>query len=86
MLTERVRMTSKQEVLIELVFDHGKAKALWPGWYLVKEGFYKGVPSENWRRHLQQMVTADDPLEYLKEHIDDGDSPPPDHVRWGKKK
>jgi hypothetical protein len=49
--------------LNKLIFNHDFAKALWGE---PKSG--KAVPS-GWQQHLQQMVIAEDPIEYLGAHI-----------------
>lgn len=50
-----------------LIYNHDFAKALWgddPSWAINPEEHV-----ENWQHHLQQMVIADDPLEYLGNNI-----------------
>lgn len=46
-----------------IIYNHDFAKALWGG------GDYDEVMYE-WKRNLQQMVIADDPIQYLGEAID----------------
>ena len=58
------------------IFNHEFAKALW-GNHLKVAGFYKhnidngntGFILEGWQYHLQQMVIADDPIQYLGDNI-----------------
>lgn len=42
----------------DIIYNHDFAKALW------------GEKPLGWRYHLQMMVVADDPIEYLGEHLD----------------
>ncbi len=66
-----------------IIYNHNFAKALWGG-ELHQETFI--VPKElnerfagtkdldikpAWQYHLQQMVVADDPIEYLRAHMED---------------
>ena len=72
------------EVNIEhIIFDHDFAKALWGEdddvHHLDREyvnpgigGHYdehEQVPMQLWQLNLMQMVIADDPIKYLKEHM-----------------
>jgi hypothetical protein len=55
--------------LNKLIFNHDFAKALWryeKPVYLPDTGLQT---LEAWQYHLQQMVIADDPIEYLGAHI-----------------
>lgn len=67
----------------ELIFNHAFAKALWGNRELVnpytipkdqRSGKFTGnaflvETSKGWQQHLQQMVIAPDPIEYLGEHL-----------------
>ena len=57
--------------IIELIFSHDFAKALWgtDDDYIDLPGTY--TPAEKWQGHLMEMVIADDPIAYLGEHLDD---------------
>lgn len=54
----------------EVIFDPGFAKAVWgtEPRLVNKETFPETFPMtiEPWKRHLQEMVLAPDPLEYIK--------------------
>lgn len=51
-----------------VIFNHDFAKAIWPGQAEIPGLTIKGdFPA--WQYGLQQMVVADDPIEYLKENI-----------------
>lgn len=57
-----------------LIFNPQFAKALWGDWpQLMKDVVPKGVKSVTdkpaWQYHLQNMVIAPDPIEYLGENI-----------------
>lgn len=57
-----------------VIFNHDFAKALWGeeyiGWDISDVYFKKHrIASQAWQFHLQQMVIADDPIEYLGENI-----------------
>ncbi len=58
--------------LFGLIYSHDFAKALWGGWPTGKE-FLEGagvpIDDKHWGYHLQQMVIADDPIQYLGENI-----------------
>lgn len=66
------------------IFNHDFAKALWDKFYgepywedeydfdpegLEREQARKLLELKPWQVHLQQMVIADDPLEYLKDNL-----------------
>lgn len=68
----------------EIIFDKDFAKALWgeeevdSGDDLKKKGIdiinnyrAKSIKKHGWQHHLQQMVVADDPIEYLRAHMED---------------
>lgn len=56
-----------------IIFDHDFAKALWPGyintatWEICQHSEHGDMPLMYW--HLQQMVIADDPIQYLGENM-----------------
>jgi hypothetical protein len=60
----------------ELIFNHDFAKALWGEDYLTNEqigpssdyAIYATNPA--WKANLMCMVIADDPIQYLGEHLD----------------
>jgi hypothetical protein len=52
--------------LFGVIFDHGFAKALW-GTVWVDRIRNDGIA--DWQYHLQRMVIANDPIEYLGEHV-----------------
>jgi len=54
-----------------IIFSHDFAKALWGEEELqhVNQAFSK-VVKDGWRRHLQQMVIAEDPIKYLGENLE----------------
>lgn len=64
----------------EFIFNHDFAKALWGEHeYVVKERTAEnGLPLPprwdekylGWQYHLQQMVIADDPIQYLRSHLE----------------
>lgn len=79
-----------QNHLPEIIYNHDFARALWGEgehglnevnghWYEVGEfderSYIEILPT--WQYHLQQMVIADDPLQYLADNIPEasGDSP-----------
>lgn len=50
------------------IYDHDFARALWGeevDWYDTNDDSF--MP--RWKGHLQEMVVADDPIAYLKDHI-----------------
>ncbi len=54
------------------IFNHEFAKALWPeqtGTHHVN-GVYGEQPIYSWQDHLRDMVTADDPIKYLGDHLE----------------
>ena len=55
-----------------IIFNHDFAKALW-GEEMIATGSYdaEGMWEEQptWQARLQDMVIADDPIEYLSKHI-----------------
>lgn len=62
----------------DVVFDHDFAKAVWPPkllkvsvTYHTSDMTHPGERSvlDGWQYHLQQMVTAEDPIKYLGENI-----------------
>jgi hypothetical protein len=58
-----------------IIFSHDFARALWGGSLISGKVWYEsGVKATSggtiaWKWHLQQMVIADDPIEYLGEHL-----------------
>lgn len=57
-----------------IIFDQNFAKALWgddpTGWKCEHCGLVSSfIPK--WKVHLQQMVLADDPIQYLGEHLNE---------------
>lgn len=55
------------DIVYAIIFNHDFAKALWGGEIQV-------VPADpytrvNWKYHLQQMVIADDPIDYAYEAV-----------------
>lgn len=50
-----------------VIYDHDFAKALWGGQDNVYD--YRYGAEKMWQFHLQQMVIAEDPFQYLKENI-----------------
>ena len=62
--------------LEQFIFNHDFAKALWGKIRVDVDGVYIGTAPgfkqyvEPWKIHLQQMVTAEDPIKYLGEHLD----------------
>lgn len=62
--------------ILAMIYSHDFAKALWPGdsklvaWTLPKSGGdTKPTPVPAWQYHLQAMVIAENPLEYLGDNI-----------------
>lgn len=56
----------------DVIFDHDFAKALWGGIELMQDGLNGEAlaqPQHLWQYHLQQMVIADDPIQYLADNI-----------------
>lgn len=55
----------------EILFDQEFAKALWGEEKLqpMNQAFDKVLKS-GWKRHLQQMVVADDPIKYLGDNLE----------------
>jgi hypothetical protein len=55
------------------IFDHNFAKALWGDKNMPDADINVGSLTlhrpANWKWHLQQMVIADDPLEYLADNV-----------------
>lgn len=51
----------------DIIFNHDFAKALWGETHPI----YDHIPNhlKAWQYHLQQMVIAEDPIEYLGENI-----------------
>lgn len=60
----RLEDFSKDYSPADIIFNHDFAKALWPG-QITGPGFFGPL----WYFHLQQMVIADDPIEYLGDNI-----------------
>lgn len=60
------------EQAANLIFNHDFAKALWGDDGFTTTGLkcstHEGV-TRLWQYHLQQMVIADDPIQYLAENI-----------------
>lgn len=54
--------------LLNIIFNHDFAKALWGEDAGYDQGSGLGE-LYGWQYHLQQMVIADDPIQYLGEHI-----------------
>lgn len=58
-----------------LIYNHDFAKALW-GQELVKKAhgtldkYWFNYDGPAWKWHLQQMVIATDPIDYLGKHVD----------------
>lgn len=54
-----------------MLWQHDFAKALWGEKWLKPTGPGLGDYDSNkgWQHHLQEMVVADNPLEYLEQHI-----------------
>lgn len=52
----------------KVIYNHNFAKALWGKEQVMGE---YGITGLAWIYHLQQMVIADDPIQYLGEHLDD---------------
>lgn len=63
------------EYIEPIIFNHDFAKALWgeeiiEEFPFASEGSYKYSERQvAWKKHLQQMVVADDPIKYLGENI-----------------
>lgn len=57
----------------QVIFNHDFAKALWPDPEVLDTDLnFAGQPMRSpklWKYHLQQMVIAADPIEYLGEHL-----------------
>lgn len=56
--------------LFEIIYQHSFAKALWGEEELlpINQAFNK-IIKDGWKRHLQAMVIADDPIKYLGDNI-----------------
>jgi hypothetical protein len=58
-----------------IIFNHDFAKALWGDdlWWIAKPGksgeHRQELQVPAWQIHLQQMVIAEDPIQYLEENI-----------------
>lgn len=71
-LVEMHYENSSDDLQLEtIIFNHQFAKALWGEKWLKSTGEGLGDYEKNdgWKHHLQQMVIADDPIEYLGENI-----------------
>lgn len=62
--------------LFEIIYQHNFAKALWGERDVIISRYVQGNGRQiygkeiyGWEMHLQQMVIAPDPIEYLGEHI-----------------
>jgi hypothetical protein len=58
-----------------IIYSHDFAKALWGDRFINPEmrddtgSRVIAIKQTAWRYHLRQMVTADDPIEYLGDHL-----------------
>lgn len=65
---EKVRKdpAARDFVAMGIIFNHGFAKALWPG---PNKNYPEYGPEFLFEWHLQRMVIAGDPIKYLGENI-----------------
>lgn len=76
--------TIKEGLIHRIIFNHDFAKAFWEeevkdkrcAWCI--ENNFEGctvcediISLESWKFHLQQMVLKEDPIQYIKQFIDD---------------
>ena len=59
---------------LELIYNHDFAKALWGEKltnpiHIYENGNMAKVQQTAWQYHLQRMVIADNPIQYLKDNI-----------------
>lgn len=73
---DRDYYTTERVTPKEIIFNHDFAKALWSGLYM--ESLKVGEPGKIleskgmalWKHHLQQMVVASNPIQYLSDNLD----------------
>jgi len=72
---ESIYFTDRATNYREIIFNHNFAKALWGNYSETMTvqnntlNVKQVVDMDGWRYHLQQMVIADDPIEYLGANI-----------------
>lgn len=74
-LVEYAQFLLNQGVVMAVLVQHKFCKALWPKTNVANPDDYRGAAGgmsfmvEEWKGHLQRMVMAKDPIEYLAENI-----------------
>lgn len=66
---DNFRLNRYQADDYRIIFNHDFAKTLWGETQTTLQSGYYHFPGDGWKFHLQRMVIADDPIEYLGRHI-----------------